>query len=169
MARKFATESSRDPLDLHPQTRDKLLALLVALAPLGIAFKMLDTARSPDVQNALYTKGRTTTGSIVTYARADDTYHTKRRAFDIALLLPQTRSLDWTWMESPNALAIWEKVAEYAEAVGLTWGGRWTGKKQDKPHFEDRFCAKCGADHKAKQFDSDGECREAGAVKEEEP
>lgn len=169
MARKYATDSSRDPLDLHPQTRDKMLALLAALAPTGIAFKVLDTARSPESQEVLYAQGRTMPGKIVTYAGPDDTYHTKRRAFDIALLAPGL-ILNWDWMGTPKALAIWQRIGEYAEAVGLVWGGAWPGKKQDLPHFEDRYCAKCGEPHKAKEFDSDGECRKASVpLQEDQP
>lgn len=169
MARKFVTEASRDPLDLHPQTRDKLLSLFVALAPLGMGIRLLDTARSSEAQAVLYAKGRTEPGQKVTWAGPDDTYHTKRRAFDFALLTPSL-ALDWDWMDSPQALSRWERIGELAEKVGLHWGGRWPEKKRDLPHFEDRFCAKCGADHKAKEFDFDGECRKpAVAPKEEQP
>lgn len=165
MTRKYVTDSSRDPLALHPQTRDKLLSLLVSLVSNGLAVRMLDTYRSPESQDALYAQGRTKPGKKVTWATSDKTYHTKRRAFDLALLR-RDMALDWDYMDSAQAQAAWEKIAEVAESVGLYWGGRWPDKKKDKPHFEDRFCAKCGADHKAEQFDFDGECN--GPVEKEE-
>lgn len=165
MTRKFATDSSRNPLDLHPQTRDKLLSLLAAIAPLGFAVKLLDTARSPESQAALYAQGRSKPGNKVTWATAEKTYHTKRRAFDFALLTPAL-ALDWDWMVGTAALKRWEAIGALAEKFGLHWGGRFPEKKLDLPHFEDRFCAKCGADHKAEQFDFDGECL---SVKEDQP
>lgn len=59
---------------------------------------------------------------------ASKTYHSRHlngRAFDIAFEhygynVPE----DW-----------WELVGEIGEALGLTWGGRWSSFV-DKPHFE---------------------------------
>lgn len=31
---------------------------------------------------------------------------------------------------------LWEKVGEIGEALGLRWGGRWSGIKRDPSHFE---------------------------------
>jgi len=156
MPRKFAAESSRDPLDLCAQTRDKMLAFLAKLVATGIAVRVLDTARSEAEQSRLYEIGRSTPGKKVTNAKPDDTYHTKRRAFDLALLRPDL-ALDWAWMDGPQAKARWEKLGAMAEECGLSWGGRW--RNRDLPHLEDKWCEKCQKDHKAKEFNEDGDCR----------
>jgi hypothetical protein len=38
------------------------------------------------------------------------------------------------WWSAP--IEVWTKIGEIGESVGLKWGGRWEGKKQDLPHFE---------------------------------
>jgi len=38
------------------------------------------------------------------------------------------------WWNAP--LDVQEKMGECGERAGLVWGGRWSGKKRDWPHFE---------------------------------
>lgn len=101
------------------------------------------THRNGAMQDKLYAQGRTTKGSIVTWAKAGQSPHNylPALAFDIAFLKPDGKSLDW----SRKNFVEFAKVAKLQAAkigVKITWGGDWNNdgiedrKKTDLPHFE---------------------------------
>ncbi len=84
--------------------------------------------RSDEQQAELYEQGRSKPGRIVTWAKAGESNHNHRKAFDVAILddsgLP-------TWPEDND---LWKKIGDTGMAMGLNWGGVWSNR--DLPHFE---------------------------------
>lgn len=92
------------------------------------------TFRSKEEQDALYAKGRTKPGAIVTYRKGGASVHNctlngkpASKAFDCVPLVKGVP--DWDNAE------IYERLGKIGESVGLEWGGRWK-KLVDKPHFQ---------------------------------
>jgi peptidoglycan L-alanyl-D-glutamate endopeptidase CwlK len=106
------------------------------------------TYRSEEEQAALYAQGRASLNIVnkmrkdcglysisekensrkVTNAKAGQSMHNKRRAFDCVPLIagkPQ-------WSKSS---AIWQEVGAIGESVGLEWAGRWR-TFCEYPHFQ---------------------------------
>ena len=115
-----------DRTKLHPWLDYKLTVLLDKCAKKGIYLIITEGFRTVAYQDALYAKGRTTKGSIVTNAKGS-TYSSQHMwgiAFDIAI-------------NDANKLydaALIKKVAHLAKKTGLGWGGDWTSIV-DTPHF----------------------------------
>lgn len=86
--------------------------------------------RSPMEQQALYCKGRTAPGQIVTNCDGLKTVskhnHLPSLALDFCILIGGKVSWD---------PAEYQPVGDLAEARGLVWGGRWA-HLQDSPHIE---------------------------------
>lgn len=75
--------------------------------------------RTQSEQRALYAKGRTEPGKIVTNARSsDETAHGRGGAVDFCPVLGGK----WLWDDK----AKFELVGGYAEARGFVWGGRFS-------------------------------------------
>lgn len=115
-----------DRTKLHPWLDDRLEALLKKCAKKGIYLIITEGFRSKEYQDALYAKGRTKPGKIVTNSKGS-TYSSQHMwgiAFDIAIndskLLYDTATI--------------KKVAKIAKSIGLDWGGDWTSIV-DTPHF----------------------------------
>jgi len=85
--------------------------------------------RSWDESDRLYALGRTEPGSIVTNARAGDSYHNWGLAFDAAPFENNLISNDQTQFNLMGHLG---------EKVGLEWGGRFKSIV-DLPHFQYTF------------------------------
>lgn len=140
---------SRSIHDLHPLVATKAGHLIGACAILGCPIFLTDTVRQPEEQDLMFAQGRTTPGKIVTSARAwqsthqpwwqdSDTGLWKALGFDWTFRPPDDpetperedyRGVSW---EGP-----WDLVGGMGEHLGLRWGGRWKGKKRDRPHFHD--------------------------------
>jgi len=124
---------------LHPQVaaaRDKLIA---ASSAVGIPIAITDEFRSHKEQEALFRKGRTDGGSIVTHARGGESYHNYGLAIDYAL---RTESGDVIWDlaydGNGNGRSDWLEVAAIAKKLGFEWGGDFTSFK-DYPHLQMDF------------------------------
>lgn len=89
---------------------------------LGITPTILSTDRTCAEQNALYAKGRTIAGSVVTNAQGCQSWHVLGRAVDISLGPGAPRSQ-------------YEALGRYWESLGGGWGGRFQGL-DDLGHFE---------------------------------
>lgn len=113
---------------LHPWLDYKLGLLLKQCAAKGIYLIITEGFRSKEEQDALYAKGRTTSGNIVTNAKGSSysSQHQWGIAFDIAI---NDKKLLYNE-------AMIKKVAKIAKSskVGLAWGGDWSSFK-DTPHF----------------------------------
>lgn len=87
----------------------------------GLQLKVVSTVRSQLEQDALYARGRTTPGPIVTWTRSSA--HTRGRAVDFTVIGATE------YEDDPDA---WELLG----AIGESLGGKWGGSFQDYGHFE---------------------------------
>lgn len=104
--------SSRDIKDLRPEFRSMVDAWLLDMLASGLHLLITCTLRSGAEQDALYAKGRTAPGAIVTRAQAGQSAHQYGLALDFVIL--DNGKPDW----SGDSLA-WNKAIELAEARGL--------------------------------------------------
>ena len=94
----------------------------------GIDVIITSTYRDSDSQTALYNQGRTTPGKIVTNAKAGQSFHNWKVAFDFCPIV--------------NGKAAWDSkelfvaCGNIAEGVGLEWAGRWAGKFKEMAHCQ---------------------------------
>ena len=105
----------------------------------GIEYVRACTYRSNDEQAELYALGRTRPGLIRTHAMPGESLH--NRTIDH---MPAADAIDYYPLiagklagdKTDQEIALWEQIGIMGETCGLTWGGRWPGKKIDRPHFE---------------------------------
>lgn len=114
--------NSRSLDDLLPFVKTKTEAFIKACKDAGIDILITSTYRDNESQTALYNQGRTTPGAIVTKAKAGQSYHNYRIAFDFVPLV--NGKAMW------NDTAAFEKCGALAESVGLEWAGRWKSFKE---------------------------------------
>lgn len=118
--------------NLHPMLigqASSIFAKANKLRP-DVVYRATSTYRSPEEQDVLYAKGRTSSGSIVTNAKKYQSYHNYGLAFDIVPL----RKGVAIW----NEPQLFEDFAKIAERSGWYWGGNFKTLK-DLPHFEKTF------------------------------
>lgn len=115
----------------------------------GIDILVTCTYRSEAEQAALFSQGRESLAKvnrmrvgvglprigdrenrrIVTWAKPGDSLHQWRCAFDVVLL--QAGKAVWD-IAHPS----WQKIGKIGVSCGLEWGGNWTVKKREFPHFQ---------------------------------
>lgn len=113
---------SRDIKELHPIVQEKAQAFIAKCKENGIDALIISTYRDNAAQDALYAKGRTKPGAIVTNAKAGQSFHNYRVAFDFVPIVHGKP--DW------NNLETFKRCGEIAESVGLEWAGRWKKFKE---------------------------------------
>jgi len=112
---------------LHPQLRGRASKFINEVEKrLGKKLRITDGLRTFEEQNALYAKGRTAPGNVVTRAKGGQSYHNYGLAIDVYYTNNGTVDLK-------NAIK--PDVAKIAEEYGLEWGGSWASFK-DFPHFQ---------------------------------
>lgn len=114
---------------LHPDVRPYAVSFLNSAEASGIKLRITSGFRSYDEQTALYNKGRTTRGSIVTKAKAGESYHNFGVAIDVVQIVGKRANWDSDQ---------WQTIGEIGKSVGFSWGGDWKGFV-DNPHFEMPF------------------------------
>ncbi len=127
---------SRSLDDLQPTVRAMAEQLLARSAAVGIPLDVTFTMRDFATQDALYARGRTCPGCIVTDARAGYSFHNYGLAIDVVptelLALPD-------WGDTPDHQArtdaLWARVGAIGKAIGFRWGGEFRSIR-DRPHFE---------------------------------
>ena len=82
------------------------------------------TFRDAESQTALYAQGRTLPGNIVTNARAGQSWHNWRVAFDVVPM----RNGKPVWGTSGKDGELWQSIGAIGQACGLEWAGDWKGK-----------------------------------------
>lgn len=93
----------------------------------GVDLLVTCAYRSPEDQDKLYAQGRTVLGvPIVTNARAGQSFHNWKCAIDVVPLL----------MGKPNWNSTYSLTSKVGKECGFFWGGDFTGKFKDFPHFE---------------------------------
>lgn len=132
-----------DKLDgIHPELAAKVRKILQAMNALGFPMKVVQGVRTDQEQAALYAQGRTAPGKIVTNCdgyvkrsnhqpKSDGHGPSYGYAVDCAFVDDPATPKDETWDEHMP----WQAYGAMAEALGLTWGGRWQSVV-DKPHIE---------------------------------
>jgi peptidoglycan L-alanyl-D-glutamate endopeptidase CwlK len=131
--------------NLHPSVSAEVEGIIDAIEaewPPTIAVRITQGLRTIDEQNALYAKGRTTAGPIVTNAKGGSSYHNYGLAVDFALLHDKDgngtfEEIDWNMNTDWDGDHIkdWSEVVNAFLAAGWVWGGNWKSLK-DNPHFE---------------------------------
>ena len=114
--------NSRDLKDLHPIVQAKAQAFIHSCKKAGIDVLITSTYRDNESQNALYAQGRTSPGQKVTNAKAGQSWHNYRVAFDFVPIV--NGKAQW------NDIGLFAKCGEIAEAHGLEWAGRWKTFKE---------------------------------------
>lgn len=115
---------------LYPPFVSKALELLAACRARGADYFAISGYRSPQEQAALYFRGRTTPGDIVTDAKPYYSSHNYGLAIDFALDADTQRAgLQPDW--KPESYAI---LGEEAKRLGLVWGGDFS--RPDRPHVQ---------------------------------
>lgn len=113
----------------------KVRQLLEHLTEIGEDILITDGFRTIAEQNALFSKGRTKPGRIVTNAYGTDSMHVHGTAIDFApvgpLGIPLSKRfrLEWTATER------YRTIAAVAKQLGFVWGGDWPSFP-DRPHLE---------------------------------
>lgn len=123
--------NSRSLDDLHPKVKQLAETFIANCKQAGIDVLVTSTYRDGESQNALYAQGRTKPGSIVTNAKAGQSWHNYRLAFDIVPL----RGGKPVWGTSGLDGKLWKQVGQIGKAVGLEWAGEWK-TFVEFPHFQ---------------------------------
>jgi peptidoglycan L-alanyl-D-glutamate endopeptidase CwlK len=110
---------------LNPEFEQRLKKFEAALLKRGIKVRRTSGYRSIEAQNALYAKGRTKPGAVVTKARGGYSWHNFGLAEDYAFII--NGKITWN--------GPWDTFGQAAKECGLEWGGSWT-KFQDRPHVQ---------------------------------
>jgi peptidoglycan LD-endopeptidase CwlK len=125
---------SRDLSELTPETQALYSKFDAKMKEVGIDYIVTCTYRSQAEQDALFAQGRTTPGRIVTWAQHSK--HTERTAFDIAIKKDDKAIWDTKVDVNDNDIPDYIEAGKIGESVGLEWGGSWSTKKKDFPHFQ---------------------------------
>jgi peptidoglycan L-alanyl-D-glutamate endopeptidase CwlK len=114
--------NSRNINDLHSKVAAMCSEFINRCKAQGIDVIITSTYRDAASQNELYAQGRTKPGRKVTNAKAGQSFHNWRVAFDFVPIV--NGKAQW------NDAKLFTKCGEIAESVGLEWAGRWTRFKE---------------------------------------
>lgn len=114
--------NSRSLSDLNPKVAALASEFINRCKNEGIDVIITSTYRDAESQNKLYAQGRTEPGKKVTNAKAGQSFHNWRVAFDFVPVVNGKAA----W----NDVALFTKCGEIAESVGLEWAGRWVKFKE---------------------------------------
>lgn len=123
--------NSRSISDLLPQVQPLANAFIEKCKAVGIDVLITSTYRDKESQAALFAQGRTTPGKIVTNARAGQSFHNYRVAFDIVPLVNGKP----VWDTNNENAVLWKKCGAIGVECGLEWAGNWRTFKEF-PHFQ---------------------------------
>lgn len=142
--------SSRKLSDCSIPMQAALAEFELQLHGAGIPFVRACTYRTVDEQDELYARGRTKPGFIATWARGGQSPHNDTTAGRPCHNPPQdgdipaSNAADYYPLlhgklcdcKADDELALWAKMGQIGIACGLDWGGAWTARKIDRPHFQ---------------------------------
>ncbi|WP_081672929.1 M15 family metallopeptidase [Pontibacillus marinus] len=127
------------PKSLHPAVQKAKERLIDLTKEKGINIVITDGHRSKEEQNALYEKGRSKSGDIVTHVKGGGSYHNYGLAIDFALKLDNGNVIwDMKHDGNGNGESDWMEVVAIAKDLGFEWGGDWSSFK-DYPHLQMDF------------------------------
>lgn len=122
---------SRKLTDLRPEMAVLAKKFIAACRADGIDLLVTCTYRTPEEQAALYAQGRTKPGPILTNAKPGQSMHQYGLAIDVVPM----RDGKPVWGIKGADGALWKRVGELGESVGLEWAGRWE-RNREYPHFQ---------------------------------
>lgn len=127
----------RDMKALHPDLQKKIALLQKKCAAAGITIGIGECLRTKAEQDALYAKGRTKPGKIVTNAKGSSysSMHQWGVAFDFYLKMDVDGDGSTSDDAFNNSTGLYDKVGKIGQSIGLEWGGSWKSIK-DRPHFQ---------------------------------
>lgn len=127
----------RDINALHPQLIEKVYQLIDICDKSGVTIGISECVRTVAEQDALYAKGRTAPGSIVTNAKGSNysSMHQWGVAFDFYLKMDVDGDGQTSDDAYNNATKLFDKVGALGKTIGLEWGGDWK-RPVDKCHFQ---------------------------------
>jgi peptidoglycan L-alanyl-D-glutamate endopeptidase CwlK len=117
-------------LNLHASVQLAARDFIYRCAAEGYDLTITQGLRTMEQQAKLYAQGRSSPGTIVTYATPGYSWHNFGLAFDVMFT-----GESWDEMNSRAWLPKWTRIGEIGEHIGLEWGGRWR-KPKDLPHFQ---------------------------------
>ncbi|MFX3635301.1 MAG: M15 family metallopeptidase [Candidatus Pristimantibacillus sp.] len=124
---------------LHPIVAAKEAELIAATKKIGITILITDSVRTNEEQDALYERGRSQDGAVVTNVRGGESYHNYGLAIDFALRTKEDKVIwDLEYDGNGNSKADWMEVVAIAKKLGFTWGGDWKNFR-DYPHLQMDF------------------------------
>lgn len=124
---------------LHPIVLAKQTELMAETSKIGITILITDGFRSSEEQDALYARGRSEDGPVVTQVQGGNSYHNYGLAIDFALRTKKGAVIwDMEYDGNKNGQADWMEVVEIAKRLGFSWGGDWENFP-DYPHLQMDF------------------------------
>ena len=113
----------------HPKLIELSKKLVSACRGQGLIIGIGESFRTKEEQDALYAKGRTAPGNIVTNAKGSSysSHHQWGTAFDI-----YRNDGKGVYTDGDGFFG---KVGKIGKSIGLEWGGDWKSPV-DKPHFQ---------------------------------
>lgn len=119
----------RDINRCHPRLIELSQKLISACKGQGLIIGIGESFRTKEEQDALYAKGRTAPGSVVTNAKGSSysSHHQWGTAFDI-----YRNDGKGVYTDGDG---FFKKVGKIGKSIGLEWGGDWKSPV-DKPHFQ---------------------------------
>jgi peptidoglycan L-alanyl-D-glutamate endopeptidase CwlK len=118
---------SRDKTKLHPELLQIAQEFEKRCKAAGLNVLITETYRTKQEQDALYAKGRTAPGNIVTNAKYPKSPHCWGVAFDFCR---NVRGCEYD-----DSDGFFRKCGEIGKSLGLAWGGDFRSFV-DKPHLE---------------------------------
>lgn len=132
---KVSAKNERAIARLHPQVRGLIRKFINEVyAQHRVQLVIVQDYRTYAQQDALYAKGRTAPGSIVTKARGGQSNHNFALAVDVFPLWEDGK-LHMDSKSDAKNIQILIKVAPVGKNIGLEWGGDWKSII-DNPHFQ---------------------------------
>ena len=127
----------RDIKQLHPTLQKKVEELKDLCEKNGIKIGISECLRTVAEQDALYAKGRTAGGSIVTNCKGSSysSMHQWGVAFDFYLIMDVDGDGQTSDDSFNNSTGLFQKVGKLGQSIGLEWGGSWTSFV-DMCHFQ---------------------------------
>ncbi|MGH2319409.1 M15 family metallopeptidase [Planococcus sp. SE5232] len=122
---------------INPKVKDLAVELVIRSYHIGIYVQITSGLRTYAQQTKLYNQGRTTSGNVVTNAKAGQSIHNFGLAIDYVLVSEDGDTAYWDINRNMNGNQVrdWFEVAAIGKQLGFAWGGDWKSFK-DYPHLD---------------------------------